>query len=142
MESSRRLLSSLPQFITTVSSVLRVIEGIDSFSFCRGNEDEKYFSVQASRKGVLRDSTGTLFGLWAPRKEKGMQIPLKIVCKISSKNMFYPCLQQVTKLRLQLNSLQVCQYIILLLFLVTSQILLFVYLLVASKILLFACPLL
>ena len=45
-----------------MSAVLTVIEGMASFKFCCGNEDEKYFSVQASRKGLFKDSTGKVFG--------------------------------------------------------------------------------
>lgn len=58
IESDRKPLSALPQMLTTVSAVVSVMKGMDSFRFCPGNEDERYFPIQAARKGVFKDSTG------------------------------------------------------------------------------------
>ena len=52
--SDREPPSTLPQVLTTVSAVMRVIVGIDSLKFCPGNEDERYFPIQAARKGYSR----------------------------------------------------------------------------------------
>lgn len=60
ISSDRKPLSTLPQLLTTVSALRRVIEGVESLKFCPGNEDDKYFSVQAARKGIFKDSTGKI----------------------------------------------------------------------------------
>lgn len=51
---------SLPQQLTSVEDVLSVVQFLESCHFCKGNEDEQYFPLQVSRKGVFMDSTGII----------------------------------------------------------------------------------
>ena len=53
--------SCLHQFnrITTVVILDNVIRFLESCHFCSGNEDKKYFPIQAKRKGLFKDSSGT-----------------------------------------------------------------------------------
>ena len=53
-------LAALPQTLNSVSKVRRLIEGLETLKFCTGNEDEKYFPVQAARKGLFKDPTGVI----------------------------------------------------------------------------------
>lgn len=50
-------LLDLPQTLNTLNQLRRVTERMESFKICTGNENEKYFPLQAARKGML-DSTG------------------------------------------------------------------------------------
>ena len=67
ISSNRKPLCALPQVLTIVSTLMRVTECLDSMRFCPGNMDEKYFPIQAAKKGVFKNSTGKLlkqvFGL-------------------------------------------------------------------------------
>lgn len=58
--SSSDLLATLPQVLASAGKVRQAIDGLESLYFCTGNGDEKYFSVQAARKGVFKDYTGSL----------------------------------------------------------------------------------
>lgn len=58
LSSQCDVLSALPSCLCSVTNVRKVIDGLESLHYCTGNEDQKYFSVQAARKGVFKDSTG------------------------------------------------------------------------------------
>ncbi len=58
LPSDAELLAALPQNLNTVRDVKKVIDGLDSLQLCTGNDDERYFSIQAARKGVFKGSTG------------------------------------------------------------------------------------
>lgn len=61
VESRSKHLGALPQVLTSLSNVRHSVEGLESLHFCTGNEDSKYFAVQAARKGVFKDPTGACY---------------------------------------------------------------------------------
>ncbi len=73
IESHSKQLGALPQALTSVANVRRSIEGLEALKFCTGNEDSRYFPVQAARKGVFKDPTGNsnlvilVLGRWLQR---------------------------------------------------------------------------
>lgn len=58
LSSDCSVLAALPHSLSSVTNVRKAISRLESLHYCTGNEDEKYFSVQAARKGVFKDSTG------------------------------------------------------------------------------------
>ena len=46
---------------SSVNNVITAIQFLGEYSFCCGNDDEKYFAVQAERKGIFKDPTGNCF---------------------------------------------------------------------------------
>ena len=49
--------------ITSVEILVNVINFLTTCHYCCGNEDEKYFSIQADRKGVFKDVTGIFYSI-------------------------------------------------------------------------------
>lgn len=50
----------LPQSLSSVSLVMKVVCFLETCGFCMGNEDDKYFCLQETRNGIFMDSTGKL----------------------------------------------------------------------------------
>lgn len=60
LKSNSKQLCALPQTLSSVSSVRLSVKGLESMQFCTGNEDSKYFPVQAARKGIFKNPSGEL----------------------------------------------------------------------------------
>lgn len=58
IDSHSKQLGALPQTLLSPTDVKRSIDGLESLHFCTGNEDARYFPLQAARKGVFKDSSG------------------------------------------------------------------------------------
>ncbi len=58
LPSDAELLASLPQKLDTVGELKTLLTGLHVLKLCIGNDDERYFDIQAVRKGIFRDSTG------------------------------------------------------------------------------------
>ena len=50
-------LAALPSNLQSVANITAVLDSLDSCHFCPGNSDAKFIPLQASRKGVFRDTT-------------------------------------------------------------------------------------
>ena len=50
--------------LTSVPSVREVIKRLEFLYFCIGNAADKYFSLQAARKELFKDSTGKIVISW------------------------------------------------------------------------------
>ncbi len=48
----------LPQKLHTVQDVRKVIDNLNGLQLCAGNDDDRYFTIQAARKGTFKDHTG------------------------------------------------------------------------------------
>lgn len=58
IESADDPLGTLPQELSSVANVVKVIKALESLQFCVGNEGNRFDSVIAARKGEFMDSTG------------------------------------------------------------------------------------
>lgn len=50
--------TSLPSTLTTVACVVEAVKFLQSCHFCCGNEDKRFYPLQAERKGMFKDITG------------------------------------------------------------------------------------
>ncbi len=61
LKSSLAPFDILTQRVVSVSGVIEVVRYIESCHLCVGNNDKRYFELQAARKGKFMDSTGIAF---------------------------------------------------------------------------------
>lgn len=60
IESANDPLQTLPQKLSSVADVMKVIKALESFRFCLGNEGDRFDSLIGSRKGQFKDSSGNI----------------------------------------------------------------------------------
>ena len=58
LESSLNVFRSLPQVLSSVRDVQRIVEYVDGCVLCSGNEDERFVDLLSSRNGAIMDATG------------------------------------------------------------------------------------
>ena len=50
-----------PTQLRSAVEVSSLLQAIDTCHYCNGNEDERFFPLQAARKGVFKDASGNIY---------------------------------------------------------------------------------
>ena len=50
--------SGLPRVLDSPSSLIEAVTALDTFVYCCGNEDSKFFPIQAERHGTFKNTSG------------------------------------------------------------------------------------
>ena len=58
LDLTRTHLDPQPKKLQSAIALSSLLMAIDSSHYCTGNEDERFFPLQAARKGVFKDASG------------------------------------------------------------------------------------